>query len=198
MEDSQTISAYDSKADEYAQLTEQLPTDSILNHFLQHFKPGDLILDLGCGPAHAAAFMRDNGMSVDAVDASKEMVKLANHNFSIGARQATFDDIYQIDFYSGIWASFSLLHASKANFSSILIKLHRALKPEGILSLRMKLGTGENRDKLGRFYSYYSQKEICNYLQNTGFITNKIETGNAQGLAGELEPWIAITCIVVK
>ena len=92
-------------------------------------------------------------------------------------------------------ANFSLLHAKADDFSDILKKLHRALKPGGIFHLCMKIGKGSKRDKLGRYYSYYSKIELCSYLTNTGFMVDNIELGEATGLAGESEPWIAIISI---
>ena len=193
MTDQKTVSAYDAQIDSYVDLINQQPVDTTLLDFIARFEPDDYVLDLGCGPAISSATMREHGLQVDPTDASKEMVKLANAQFNIGARQAVFEDINVKDTYDGIWANFSLLHAQAKDLPNILDALHQALKPKGILHLAMKIGQGAKRDKLDRYYCYYSQEELVNHLSKTGFVIENIALGEALGLAGDVEPWIALT-----
>lgn len=193
MTDNETISAYDSQVDNYVEIIQQQAVDNILLRFIARLKPNDYVLDLGCGPAMASATMREHGLRVDPTDASEEMVKLANKTFSIGARQAVFDDINVSDVYDGIWANFSLLHASAEDLPRILNALHQALKPNGILHLGMKIGQGAKRDKFDRYYCYYSQEDLRDYLSKADFVVSDVELGEALGLAGNMEPWIALT-----
>ncbi|MEH6443818.1 MAG: class I SAM-dependent methyltransferase [Oceanospirillaceae bacterium] len=195
MTDHETICVYDDQVEKYATTIQQQPDDKILLDFIARLKSNDLVLDLGCGPAQSSAIMREKGLCIDAIDASQEMVKLANSTFDLGARQATFAEIDAINTYHGVWANFSLLHASVEEFPKILASLHQALKTKGVLHIAMKLGTGCKRDKLGRFYSYYSQIELCNLLASAQFSVQHIELGEALGLAGDIEPWIAITSL---
>ena len=192
MIDDETISAYNTQVEAYADLTRSTSTDPLLVAFMTHVVPGGHILDLGCGPANAAAEMREHNFEVDAVDASPEMVRLANKTHDIGARLATFDDIDGYDTYDGIWANFSLLHAPVEDFPRHLNALYRALKPGGHFHIGMKLGTGSARDKLGRHYSYYSQSELSDLLNTAGFVVVTASTGEDLGLAGDIEPWIAL------
>ncbi len=192
MIDDETIAAYDNQVDAYAELTGQAAPDPLLLAFMARIEPGGHILDLGCGPGNEAAGMRSRGFSVDAVDASPEMVRLANQTHDIGARRATFDDVDEIAAYDGIWANFSLLHAPAEEFPRHLAALYRALKPGGCFHIAMKLGAGSARDRLGRHYSYYSQPELSGHLTRAGFVIDEISTGETMGLAGDVEPWIAV------
>ncbi len=192
MIDDETISAYNTQVEAYADLTRSTSPDPHLVAFMAHVVPVGHILDLGCGPANAAAEMREHNFEVDAVDASPEMVRLANKTHYIGARLATFDDIDGYDTYDGIWANFSLLHAPVEDFPRHLNALYRALKPGGHFHIGMKLGTGSARDKLGRHYSYYSQSELSDLLNTAGFVVVTASTGEDLGLAGDIEPWIAL------
>jgi len=195
MTDQKTISVYDAQVDNYKNMIDQHPVDEHLLDFISRFKPNNFILDLGCGPAVSSATMREHGLRVDPTDASLEMVKLANESFDIGARQALFEEIDTENTYDGIWANFSLLHASHTDFPIILKSLHRSLKHKGVLQIGMKLGKGSKRDKLDRFYSYYSEEELRTHLQNTGFSVEHVELGEAPGLAGDVEPWIVLRAI---
>ncbi len=194
MQDLETISVYNAQADAYKELIEQLPEDESLLKFAKLFPMGSLILDLGCGPAVSSATLRSLGLQVDPIDASAEMVILANNTFNINARQATFSDIADTEVYHGVWANFSLLHAERKDFANILKSLHDTLKPGGYLHLGMKTGSGSDRDKLGRFYTYYTEPELRTYLTDAGFssvITTK--TGEYRGLDDEIKPWVTLT-----
>jgi SAM-dependent methyltransferase len=193
MADKQTILTYDSQVEQYAEFMEQESGDNIiLKRFVENLTVNDVVLDLGCGPAQESALMRQYGLKVDPVDASIEMVKLANEKFGIGARQGLFTDIDEQNAYQGVWANFSLLHASAHEFIDILAAIKTALKPEGILHIAMKIGEGSHRDKLGRLYTYYSQAELCDLLGRAGFVVEDITLGEDLGMAGKIEPWIAL------
>jgi len=196
MGDQQTINVYDNQSAEYAKLVKQNKPSPELLAFIGLIRPGGHVLDLGCGPAMDSAHMRDCGLSVDPVDASDEMVKLANDTYAIGARTARFEDITQSDIYDGVWANFSLLHASADAFPTILKSLYTATRSGGWIHLGMKLGTGAGRDSLGRFYTYYSESELTECLQSAGFTMGTTQKGSAKGLAGDVEPWIMINACV--
>ncbi|MBX2823922.1 MAG: class I SAM-dependent methyltransferase [Gammaproteobacteria bacterium] len=194
MIDKQTIAVYNKQTEEYANLAQNSVVSQELKEFISLIKPGGHVLDLGCGPAMDSAFMRDQGLTVDPVDASTEMVKLANSKFDIGARVARFEDITEIDAYDGIWANYSLLHATADSFPTILAALYRALRPGGWLHIGMKSGTGSQRDRLGRFYTYYTEEDLQAVLTATGFTIGSTKTGSTRGLAGDVEPWIMMDC----
>ena len=193
MSDPITLAVYDAKIDDYTKLTEDDGTGAHLARFIDNLPATAHVLDLGCGPGHAAAVIQARGMSVDAIDASAEMVKHARDVLNVPARQATFDDIEAVDTYDGIWASFSLLHAPRADMPRYLSALKTALKPGGTLSLGMKLGTGEARDALGRFYTYYSQPELFGLLTVAGYTVADHRLGGGVGLDGTTSDWITIT-----
>lgn len=192
MADLETIRVYDGQVEAYVNLLADQPLDECLRRFIRRIKPKGHVLDLGCGPGLDAAVMRDNGLRVDAVDASLAMVQLANSKFDLNARQARFEELTANSEYDAVWASFSLLHASPQALPDILNAVFTALVAGGVFCLGMKLGAGTRRDKLGRFYAYYSQLELCEQLTTAGFAIEHTETGEAPGLAGETEPWIKI------
>ncbi|MCP4319572.1 MAG: class I SAM-dependent methyltransferase [Hyphomicrobiales bacterium] len=193
MTDHKTIAAYDARVEDYVKLTQRTKPDPTLLGFIARVIPGGCVLDLGCGPAASSVVMRDHGLRVDPVDASPEMVSLANGTHNIGARLANFHDIDDESTYDGIWANFSLLHARPDEFPILLKALHRALVTGGVFHIGMKLGQGAKRDSLDRFYAYYSQDELSAYLVQSGFCVDGFALGEAPGLAGDIEPWITMT-----
>lgn len=192
MPDAETLSVYDQRVEEYAQAFQGKRPDPDLVRFMAHVAEGGFVLDLGCGPARASAIMREAGLRVDPVDASQGMVELANRQHAIGARLATFDDLEAVDAYDGVWANFSLLHAPRDRFRDHLAAIFAALKPGGWFHIGMKTGTGERRDRLGRFYTFYGEAELAALLEAAGFGVAAQSRGRDKGLAGTLDPWVTM------
>ncbi len=189
--DAETLKTYGTLAGQYAQ-TNADRDDPLLTAFTKRLKNGAQVLDLGCGPGKEAALMAAAGMLVDAVDASPEMVALANAHKGVSARIASFDQITGTDIYDGIWANFSLLHAPRAAMPGHLAALKQALKPGGVLHIALKLGEGTHRDRLGRAYTYYAENELSGLLQKAGFTPLSDAFGSGSGLDGQIFDWIAI------
>ncbi|MFQ6553555.1 class I SAM-dependent DNA methyltransferase [Aestuariibius insulae] len=188
-EDPQTLAVYDAKAAEYAACFG--PTSfQTLQDFIAALPEGGRVLDLGCGPGTASRHMAEASLKVVATDASAQMIALAGEIAGVTARQESFDDLTGTDLYDGIWASFSLLHAPRAKLPDYLAAISAALKPGGLLHLGMKLGDGERRDSLGRFYSFYSEEELRTHLDTAGFTVTSVTTGEERGLAGDVSPYI--------
>ncbi len=192
MADEQTLSVYDARVDDYVKMTTRSEIDPDLVRFMGHLEKGAKVLDLGCGPATSSVIMRENGFLPDAVDASSEMVRMANKQHDIGARVATFDQIDEVGIFDGIWANFSLLHAKREEMPGYLAAIHKALKPGGIFHIGMKTGEGEERDDIGRFYTYYTREELNALLTKAGFLVLDFTLGEGGGLSGKVEPWVTI------
>lgn len=189
--DTETLAVYAAQAQAYAdRFGKDEPSES-LTALIAALPPGACVLDLGCGPGQASRFMADAGLRPDPVDASPEMVALAQAQ-GLPARLGTFDDLDATAAYDAVWANFSLLHAPRAVFPRHLAAIARALKPGGLFHLGLKTGTGERRDRLGRFYAYFSEAELEVALAQAGFTILTRRTFAESGLAGPVEPGIII------
>lgn len=189
--DARTLAVYDTQAADYARMISAAAAPG-LDRFIAAMPPGGHVLDLGAGPGNAARAMQDAGLRVDATDASAAMVEAARAQ-GVSARQATFEEIAAQgapDTYDGIWANFSLLHAPRAAFPGHLAALNRAMRPGGLLHIGMKLGEGERRDALGRFYTYYDEEALVQHLTTAGFTPVARFHGKGRGLDGTVAPWI--------
>jgi len=192
MTDKRTISVYDSKSSEYANLTKVNKPSKHLSVFMSNVIANGIVLDLGCGPGVASYFMKKKGFKVTATDASMEMVKIAKAENGIDVLHHSFEDINWINTFDGIWAHFSLLHAKREIFPSHLAALKNALKNNGVFTIGMKLGQGEQRDNIGRFYAYYSEEQLIKYLEAAGYQIDEINYGEDIGLDGKSAKWIII------
>ena len=190
--DSKTLNVYASMASEYAAMAKEYENDPSLSDFIARMKKGGHVLDLGCGPGWAAARMAAAGLLVDAVDAVPEMVEMAARFPGVRGRLGTFEDVSGCGLYEGIWANFSLLHASRPKLPHYLAKLREALKPAGLLHMGMKTGSGSKRDRLGRLYTYVAVNELNEMLMQAGFSHECTRTGSGKGLDGTTAPWVTI------
>ncbi|MBO9472984.1 class I SAM-dependent methyltransferase [Shimia sp. R10_1] len=198
MSDQETMKVYAKAAGDYAERFSKVAEGDIdqlkdLNGLFALLPDNGLVLDLGCGPGQWAAKIRDAGYQVEAMDASAEMAALAKEKFDLDVTVGVFEDLTEEAKYDGIWANFSLLHAPKADMSAHLLRIKTALKPRGAFHIGMKLGRGESRDALGRFYSYYEEAELIGLLEAAGFTITQKRRGNAKGLAGSDDTYVILT-----
>ena len=184
MSDQKTIEAYNKNAEDYhTRFSNDKPSKS-LKLFMENLPKGAKVLDLGCGPGDWSALMQQAGFEVDATDASEKMIEIAREAHSLNARVATFHEIRGVDTYNGVWANFSLLHASREDFPAHLTARFTALKPGGLFHIGMKTGSDTHRDRLDRLYTYYEEGELLDAIVKTGFEIINVSRGKETGLAG--------------
>lgn len=190
--DAATIAIYDEKAQDYARLTDADRPDTQLQAFLDGLPPDSHVLDLGCGPGRSALMMAQAGHRVLATDASSRMVAMAAQHPGVAAQQATFNQMPDGPF-DGIWANFSLLHATRTDLPRHLADISAALVPGGLFHIGMKIGTGMSRDALGRRYTYVTDDELTGLLADVGLTVVARWTGaDDKGLSGEMASWVCL------
>lgn len=189
--DSETLGVYAREAETYADLPSTPQESGALDTFMGMLPTGASVLDLGCGPGLHAARMAAAGYRLTCWDASPEFIAAARSR-GLDAELREFGELEADAAFDGVWASFSLLHAPKAEFPGHLARIRRALVPDGVLFLGLKLGEGERRDRLGRFYAYFSEQELCDALASAGFRIASVKTGAGRGLDGSVAPFILI------
>ena len=192
--DTETLQVYAVKAQDYANLTSSSAAENpCLIDFIALLPKGADVLDLGCGPGASAAAMAQAGLQVTAFDPVPEMVALAKQHQGVDVRLAGFEDLSGFGLYDGIWANFSLLHASRDDIPKHLSRIAEALKVGGVFHIAVKTGTGSQRDGLGRLYTYFTETELRGLLEKAGFDVEKQYEGCDAGLSGEDAHWIALT-----
>ena len=191
--DAETMRVYAAQADRYDAIPQSQKERESLDVFLARLPAGARILDLGCGPGHQAARMQAAAFSVTAWDACPAFVAAARAR-GVDACERVFDDLAGVAGFEAVWASFSLLHARRADLPRHLADIARALTSRGWLYLGMKTGQGEARDGLGRHYCYVTASELAALVNAAGFSVIDMVEDSARGLAGTDDPFILMTC----
>jgi SAM-dependent methyltransferase len=150
--DEETLQFYRSNAQSYADWAKAPSTR--LRGFLALLPPGGSILELGCGAGNHSAVMLDGGFQVRATDGSPEMAEIASRRLGHPVEAMLFHELDEREAYDGVWASACLLHVPRHELAGILGRIHRALKPSGVFYASFKIGEGDGRDNLGRYYNY--------------------------------------------
>ena len=191
MTDAETLAAYDAHADRYARDHGHVPPD--LAPFAALLPPGGRVLDLGCGPGHCAGWLAERGFGAHAWDGSEAMVAHAAARPGVRARRATFHEVEGE--WDGVWASFSLLHAPRAEVGDLIRRWAGTLRPAGAFFVAMKTGAGESRDGLGRRYAYVSEPDLRGYVERAGLRVHAVRRGREPGLSGEEADYACLTAV---
>ena len=185
----QTIRYYDTHAKDFAAGTEKADMRQCRERFLRYLHSGQKILDAGCGSGRDVIAFREAGYDVEAFDASAEICRLASEKTGIEVQQMRFEELAGEDAYDGIWACASLLHVNMADLPDVLKRLHRLLKPEGILYVSFKYGTGE-REKDGRYFHDLTEDTCRDLLVKAGFLIKELFITQDVRNDGSNEKWV--------
>ncbi|MHC2334857.1 class I SAM-dependent methyltransferase [Bradyrhizobium sp. USDA 4454] len=150
--DDATLQFYRRNAEAYAGWA-KAPSTRLLG-FLKLLPPGGAILELGCGAGNHAAVMLAAGFVLRATDGSPEMAEVAARRINHPVEAMLFDELRDHEAYDGVWASACLLHVPRDELAGVLGRIHRALKPGGLFYASYKIGHGDGRDSIGRYYNY--------------------------------------------
>lgn len=164
--DDETLRFYRSNAQAYAEWAKAPSTR--LTGFLALLPPGGSILELGCGAGNHAAKMLAAGFALRATDGSPEMAEIASRRLGHPVEAMLFHDLDEDRAYDGVWASACLLHVPRHQLAGVLARIHRALKRDGVFYASFKVGDGDGRDALGRYYNYPSPQWLQSVYAEAG------------------------------
>lgn len=158
-----TLSYYDSNAEQFYKSTVNVEFAAMQERFLAKLRKGSYILDLGCGSGRDTKAFLEKGYRVDAVDGSKELCRLASEYTGIKVKNMFFQELSETDRYDGIWACSSLLHLPVDELAEVMKKMVIALKENGIIYTSFKYGTFTG-ERNGRFFTDMTEKTFTGFL----------------------------------
>lgn len=192
MHDPETLAFYGSEACAYvARYRGEQSHD--LAGFLDRLAPAGRVLELGCGGGGDTAAMLAHGFDVVPTDGSPEMAKEASAFLGRSVQVLRFDDLEYEEVYDGVWASACLLHVPLADLSTVLARVHRALRPGGLFYASYKDGIGEGRDQFGRYYNYPSIEVLrARYLAAGPWLSLQVDDQQGSGYDDKPTKWVSV------
>jgi ubiquinone/menaquinone biosynthesis C-methylase UbiE len=148
-------------------------------------KPGDRVLDVGCGPGRHSHELARRGIVVHGIDISQRFIDIATEHAPAGA---TFERLdarsmpFRDQFDAAIClcqGAFGLMTVDGEN-DLVLNGIAAALKPSGMLAL-------------SAFSSYFAVKyhDVALFDAGSGVNHERTEVRNEQGVATEVDLWTA-------
>lgn len=159
----ETIDYYNNNAESFVTSTEQLDMSALYAEFLTRVIAPGHILDAGCGSGRDAWHFKQQGFTVSAFDASKEMANIASQRLGQPVQTLTFEQLNEQNKYDGIWCCASLLHVARPQLPAVLTRLQQAMKPGAVLYLSFKYGDGE-REVNGRRFTDLDETSLSQLL----------------------------------
>ncbi|MEF8796719.1 MAG: class I SAM-dependent methyltransferase [Salinivenus sp.] len=178
-----TIRWYDQHAEEYAEWTRGIDLSGLRARFLEHVPEGGHVLDIGCGAGRDAKAFLEQGYDVTALDASKEMARLASEYTQQEVLHRRMEEFEPETYFDGVWACASLLHVPKEKLPAAFDRLAGGLRPGG--ALYASFWAGERRGT-ERFFNEVSREEVASLIEETdGLGAEEIwRSGDAEGREG--------------
>ena len=186
MNTNKTLAYSDINAKSFIEGTVNVDFTYVQNKFLDNIGDVAVILDLGCGSGRDTKYFLDRGYSVEAIDGSAELCKLASTYTGIPVKHMLFQDLQEVDRYDAIWACSSILHLSYADLVEVMKKMVIALKDNGIIYTSFKYGTFEGV-RNGRYFIDMTEDSLKILLQDVDgieveetWITSDVRPGRGE------------------
>lgn len=137
----------------------------VQDRFLEYLSAGSCILDLGCGSGRDTKYFLSRGFSVDAVDGSEELCRLASELTGIRVRRMLFSELDAVDAYDGIWACSSILHLPKEELRDVFGKMIRAVRKNGCIYTSFKYGGFEGY-RNERYFTDFTEASFEEFIKD--------------------------------
>ena len=136
--------------------------------YMDFIKPGSKLIDLACGDGFDLEHYKSLGAEIYGLDASEEMVRLAQErhpgsNIQVGF----FENIPHPDnYFDAVVSKYALM--TSADLKPVFSEMHRILKPEGVMMYLVTHPFRQYFEKNNPQADYFKQEVVdSNILDNT-------------------------------
>ena len=161
----ETLAYYNANAQIFLETTVNVDFSAIQTKFLDKLYKDASILDFGCGSGRDTKYFLDHGFTVEAIDGSEELCKLAGDYTGIEVKHMLFEELQDTKKYDAIWACSSILHLPYAELVDVMKKMLTALKDNGLIYTSFKYGTFEGV-RNGRYFIDMTEDSLEKLLQD--------------------------------
>jgi|GEM_PF-1336451 SAM-dependent methyltransferase len=196
-----TVDGYNKIAPIYAakwQQNVQPEVEVLLLRFLGHLPFEGRIVDAGTGPGQKANWFSIHGRDVIGIDLSDEMLHHAKRAFPhILFGKGGLDQLpVKTGSVAGIWDDGAFHHLPPGLAEKAADEYLRALRPDGIVSILIKEGSGpeivndQRYQGMERYFNRYTETRLCDLFLRHGF--DIVDSGTQQSSGGQHDYWVYI------
>ena len=162
------VDFYNKNAEAFFKDTKDADMSLLRDKFTALLPDGGRILDAGCGSGRDSKAFIQQGFSVVAFDASKELCRLASELISQEVWQMKFQEISFEEEFDGVWACASLLHVPSEEMAEVFKRIYKALQEGGLFYASFKYGEGIT-ERSGRLFTNYTENTVKKLFEKEGF-----------------------------
>lgn len=188
-----TLEHYNQRAEDFWAGTRDHNVSQNMASLLHHIegKPPFKILDFGCGPGRDLKAFTELGHIATGLEGAA--------HFAVMARGHSGCEVWQQDFlklelpekyFDGVFANATLFHVPRQELPRVLLDLHAALKPGGVLFSSNPRGQNEEGWNNGRYGVYHDLEAWRRYVSAAGFV-ELTHYYRPEGMPREQQPWLA-------
>lgn len=180
---------YDDNAQEFYNGTINVEMMSLYEQFIPYLDKGAHILDAGCGSGRDTLAFKSMGYQVHAIDASRELARLAEELIGQPVEVTTFQRFEAKDKFDAVWACASLLHVPFGELMSAFKNISAQLKVSGVFYCSFKYGEDEvARD--GRHFTNLNESRLATILDEIPLAIKKTWVTSDLREGRENERWL--------
>ena len=188
-----TLDHYDQRAEDFRDGTRDHDVSQNIAALLQYIagEPPFTILDFGCGPGRDLKVLAGLGHIAVGLEGAARFAEMARADSGCEVWQQDFLRLELPDErFDGIFANAALFHVPSQELPRVLLELHAALKPGGVLFSSNPHGHNEEGWSRGRYGAYHELESWRRYLSAAGF-AELTHYYRPAGLPRERQPWLA-------
>lgn len=145
--------------------------------FKDYLSKNPVVLDLGCGQGRDLKILATLGLKkLVGIDISMSQLMLAKQRRVAKLVHSNFETMpFEDEVFDGAWSCVTLLHVARGEMDSMIKKVKRILKKDGIFFISLQEGIGKQKverdiyDNVPMIIHYYKPDEIQKILKNNGF-----------------------------
>ena len=188
-----TLEHYNGRAEDFWERTRDHDVSQNIEALLRAIEgePPFAILDFGCGPGRDLKAFAELGHIAVGLEGAARL--------AVMARAHSGGEVWQQDFlkldlpdrhFDGVFANAALFHVPSQELPRVLLELHAALKPRGVLFASNPHGHNEEGWSRGRYGVYYDLENWRRYMSAAGFV-ELAHYYRPDNLPRAQQPWLA-------